>query len=881
MNTRKNKSKLKPIKAPQRSPISKMALWLLLSSSMVHAEEYWLDTVDPEAISTGWGKAGLGLTVDGSPIVMGGRTFKKGLGTHAASKLALTLDGKAKSFSALVGISDSKKGTEACVEFKVIGDGATLWESGLIKAGMAPKPLQVNLTGIKKLELVVGDGGNSINHDHANWADAVIHYDGAIPTCGSDTVTLDTQNMKIRYNVDKKGILGVQSIMAGDPSYKFPFTGPVYPGKAGSKHYEAPVEITKDLGESFIQFVYKGHVRRKDPQGIEHVILTLQDALSPLVVEIHHKIYSKEDVIAQWAVVVNKTDQPVKVRRLESAFWMAPAGCQAHLEWYDSRWTGEASRPERERLTKGLRQLQSRGGHRHIDGAVPAFVMSFGGPVDENKTPCLIAALAWSGSMAMSFNIDSQNTLTTSLGMSFPNGEVTVEAGQSLMSPSCVTTYSSTGKGRASQNLHAWMRNYGMRDGHRLRLIDNNSWEGCLFNVNENTVEDMMKGSADLGIELYVLDDGWFGNGTHARTSDHSGLGDWQVNAQRFPSGLDKLIKKAETFGIKFGLWFEPEMINPRSELYAKHPEWILKNPGQELALQRQQAVLDLANPQVRDFVYASVADILSANPGIRFVKWDANSDINNPYSPYLGEKRQGALLVEYFKGYYDILKRLVEKFPDIDFQACSSGGGRADLGAMEFSHTFWLSDNTNPLYRLNAQWNFSTFLPAMAQTCHVTHTGNFKPKFRFDVSMMGQLGLELDPRRSEPEFKEACRTGIMAYKSVREIVQFGTQYRHRSPAESPTPSLNYVSQDKSQALVLAWQIGPIKGNEKALASVAGLDESSQYAVKEINLPTGDSIPRCGIRSGTAKSGKAWMAEGVPLEYSRQYDSAAIVLIKL
>ena len=480
--------------------------------------------------------------------------------------------------------------------------------------------------------------------------------------------------------------------------------------------------------------------------------------------------------------------------------------------------------------------------------------------------------------MAMSFDNDNKGIFAASLGVSGRNSAYTLDPGKSLTSPACIFTYSPAGKGGASRDLHQWTRLHGMRDGDRLRLIDNNSWEGSQFDVTEETVIDMIQRSAALGIELYVLDDGWFGNGPNARTGDASGLGDWQINRKLFPHGLGALVKAAEDAKLKFGLWFEPEMINPRSELFASHPDWVLRHPGRKLELERNQAVLDLTHPDVRDFVFKSVDDILTANPDLRFVKWDCNSSIHNPYSPHLAAERQGDLLWNYFEGYYGVLQKLVAKHPAVDFQACSSGSGRADHGAMQFSHNFWVSDNTNPLYRLGAQWSYSTFLPAMAATCHVTHSGNFQPKFRFDVSMMGQLGMEIDPRRAEPEFQAAAITGVAAYKQIREIVQFGDQFRHASPYDSKTPSLNYVSTDKRSALVLAYQTADIKIPLAVKTPVSGLDPTKTYQLTEINLPAGDDTSRIGTLDTRTKTGRAWMDDGIPLAYTRLYDSAALVL---
>ena len=835
---------------------------------------FQLDEINPASIVQGWGEAKIGRSVDGGPITMGGRVFTKGIGTHAVGVIELDLDGKADEFSAVVGASDLQKGTDSSIEFIVQGDGKTLWSSGVMTPDSPPKPVSVKLAGVKQLLLRVADGGNGIEHDNANWADASIRYSGDAPKAWKTTVNLSTDALAISCFTDKNGILNIGSFGASDGSWKSPFTGPLYPGSGDCKYHQAPVAIRYANGDTALKLIYQDQSGTEEAAGIRHTVINLRDRVQPVFVEVHFKLFARENIIEQWAVLRNGLTAPLKVERLDSAYWQAPSTAAAHLEWYDSRWADEAQL-NREKLAKGRRLIENRNGNRHIEGPVPAFALSFGGFPDEDKSPCLIASLAWSGSMQMSFDNDNKGVFAASLGVSGQTGGYTLDPGQSLASPACIFTFSPAGKGPASRNFHQWTRRHGMRDGDRLRLIDNNSWEGCQFDVKEDMVIDMIKGSADLGIELYVLDDGWFGNGPNARTGDASGLGDWQVNRERFPNGIAALVAAAKGARVEFGLWFEPEMINPRSDLFAAHPEWVLRHPGRELELERNQAVLDLGQPAVRDFVFKSVDDILSVNPELRFIKWDANSSIHNPYSPHLAPDRQGDLLWTYFDGYYGALRKLVDKHPAVDFQACSSGSGRADHGALRFSHTYWVSDNTNPLYRLGAQWNYSTFLPAIAATCHVTHAGKFTPKFRFDVSMMGQLGLEIDPRRSEPDFQAAAKTGVAAYKQVREIVQFGDQFRHASPYDSKSPSLNYVSLDQSRALVLAYQLADLK---EVTTPVSGLDPAKTYQLTEINLPAGDEQPRLRARAVRSKAGRAWMDEGIPLTFSRSNDSAALVL---
>ena len=661
-------------------------------------------------------------------------------------------------------------------------------------------------------------------------------------------------------------------------SWSSPLHGPLFVEKRiKGVVYQGPVSLVQANGELSLEFICDSHTEVKEAEEINHLTFQLHDRVLPIRLELHLRAYAAENIIEQWMVVKNETDQPLNVRRLDSAYWPGTAADGLFIEWYDNHQSTEVGRPEQEKLNKGIRLLESRDGNRHTNGPNPSFVLGFGGQPDEDKTPCMIAALVWSGNTRIAFDINTNLNLESSMGVN-ETGLPTIQPGHTLSSPACIYSFSRAGKGPASRNFHRWMRRYGLKDGDRLRLVDNNSWEGCGMKVSETAVVEMMNLSADLGIELYVMDDGWFGNGDTARTSDHSGLGDWQLNKDRFPNGLQPLLEAGQKRNIALGIWFEPEMINPKSELFKTHPEWVMRVPGRELTLQRNQATLDVANPAVQEFMFNAVEDLLKAYPGIRFVKWDCNSNINNPYSPYLGPTRQGDMLHEYLAGYYQVLSKLVAANPKIDFQACAAGGGRADLGAMKFSHTLWPSDNTNPKYRLGAIWDYTTVMPALAATCHVTHAGDYTPKYRFDIAMMGQLGMEVDPRKSPPEYLAAAKIGIAAYKSIRPIVQLGEQYRHENPASSPTPSLNYVSPDHDRALVLAYQTGAITQQLAVSSPVAGLDPVRTYQVTEINLPPSDDHPRLDPAAPKVQSGEAWMKSGVPLIFTRRNDSAAVTL---
>ena len=702
-------------------------------------------------------------------------------------------------------------------------------------------------------------------------------------------IAVSTERYIIKYLVRGDRTLELQGVSTRDDIWRAPLAGPLFPANpcrsGNGPRYRGPITIIHPNSELSLELIYEKHSIMTEGAGIDHLIIVLRDRLLSVQLELHVRAYASENIFEQWLVVTNGDDRPLQLPRLDSLYVPGQTVGGIFLEWFDNNQAccqsplGESFRPEREKLVKGRRVLESRDGNRHIQGAEPVFVLGFGDFPDEDTVPCLIAALTWSGSAQMSFDINHFNVIEVSVGVNQP-GQPTLGSGKSYTTPAAVFSFSAAGKGAASRNFHRWMRAYALRDGGQVRPVDNNSWEGCGMNVDETSVTDMMLASAELGIELYVLDDGWFGNGEHARTDDHRGLGDWQINRARFPHGFAPIIAAGHKGKIDLGIWFEPEMINPKSELFAAHPEWVMRVPGRELALQRQQVALDVANPAVQVFMCGVVDDLLRANPGIRFVKWDCNANINNWYSPFLGAGHQGDTLNRYLEGYYSVIQKLVLAHPKVNFQCCSAGGGRADLGALRYHHTFWPSDCTHPIYRLNAIWNFTTYLAPMAATCHVTHAGGaeFTPKFRFDIAMMGQLGMEVDPRKSEPDYLAAARTGISAYKRVRDIVQLGDQYRHRHPFDSTTPSLNYVTADRTRCLALAWQTGPLDGPLAVVAPVAGLNPAINYRVSEINLSAGDDQPRLGPTVTPLRSGEEWMAAGIPLIFTRRYDSAAVAL---
>lgn len=375
----------------------------------------------------------------------------------------------------------------------------------------------------------------------------------------------------------------------------------------------------------------------------------------------------------------------------------------------------------------------------------------------------------------------------------------------------------------------------------------------------------------------------WSGN-EYPRNSDEAGLGDWQVNKKKLPKGLNYLAEYAQQKGMKFGLWIEPEMVNPQSELAQKHPDWIIQSPEREKLTFRNQWVLDLANPEVRNYIWNMVDNLLSSNPGIAYVKWDANRHIDQVGSPYLPGDQQNKCWVDYVNGLYSIYDKIRTKYPNLIFQVCSSGGGRVDFGSLRFHHEFWPSDNTDPVQRVFTQYGTNMIYPPIAMASHVTQSGNLVPlKFRFDLAMTGRLGVELQPNDLGGSDRTFAIKAIETYKGIRSIVAAGDLYRMQSPYESRNwSSLMYVSKDKGKALVFAFSLGYHKQGEFPTLQLKGIDPNKKYKVTELNKIPHNSW---GNPDGTSfwgndevLSGDFLMKSGMELTLTRPYDSAVFLL---
>ncbi|MBO7511027.1 MAG: alpha-galactosidase, partial [Bacteroidales bacterium] len=487
----------------------------------------------------------------------------------------------------------------------------------------------------------------------------------------------------------------------------------------------------------------------------------------------------------------------------------------------------------------------------------------------------IAGALAWSGNFKLCFDRNISR-LNISAGINPYASTYKLAAGETFVTPDMIWTWSGNGAGQASRNLHAWGRKYGVYGGGKINPTLLNSWEGAYFNFNAATLIGMIDDAADMGLEMFVLDDGWFGNGEYARNNDRAGLGDWELNTEKLPEGIDSIASHAHDKGLKFGIWIEPEMVNPKSNLANNHPDWVVRSQGREIYTGRNQWLLDLSNPAVQDFVYGVFDRTMQLSDKIDYIKWDCNRVVNSFGSDW--QKDQDRFFVEYVQGYYKVLRRIREKYPDTLIQCCSSGGSRVDYGQLAYHNEVWTSDNTDAICRSRIQNGTSLIYPASIMGCHVSAVPNHQSgaitplKFRFDMACAGRLGMELQPKDLTPEERVFADRCIKSYKQYRDLVFNGDLYRLVAPEEGRY-ALMYVSQDKRRAVVYGFNLSYESREIFRTLRLDGLNPDLRYKVNELNVEKS-----CWWGNGDTFTGDFLMNGGFNPRLDKTFSSAIFYL---
>ena len=611
----------------------------------------------------------------------------------------------------------------------------------------------------------------------------------------------------------------------------------VYSGSGNEDFFEPALAVTHADGNSSTYLYYVSHHSKPVDGGTQTDIVLREDRYQ-LELTLHYVAYTEEDVIKTWSEISHDEKQPVYLSAYASTMLYFSAGSY-YLTEFSSDWAKEAQMSTQP-LRPGKKVLDTKLGSRAAMHMQPFFLLGIDQPADEQQGQVLMGTLGWTGNFRFTFEVDNVGNLRVIPAINPYASRYELKRGETFATPEFIFTLSRQGAGQGSRNLQAWARRYQLKDGREPRLTLLNNWENTGFNFNQDLLAGLMKEAKDLGVDMFLLDDGWFAN-KYPRQNDRAGLGDWEVNHAKLPGGIAALTDAAREAGVKFGLWIEPEMVNPKSELFEQHPEWAIHYPNRETYYYRNQLVLDLSNPDVQDYVYSVVDRLLTENPGIAYFKWDCNSPITNIYSPYLKE-RQGQLYIDHVRGIYRVLQRLQAKYPHLPMMLCSGGGARCDYEALKYFSEFWCSDNTDPVERLYIQWGFSHFFPAKAMCAHVTSWNRAASvKFRTDVASMCKLGFDIGLQELSAEELEFCRQAVANWKQLQPAIMDGTQYRLASPYNGNHMAVNYVSADRSMAVLFAYDIHP-RYQEKLLpVKLQGLDPDKLYRVEEINLMPGTS----------------------------------------
>lgn len=586
-------------------------------------------------------------------------------------------------------------------------------------------------------------------------------------------------------------------------------------------------------GNPSLVLEYVSHETKQTDNNVTETIINLKDPVYPVTVALHFAAYSRENVLKTWSDIRHTEKSAIQLTDYASGMLHFKSE-HYWLTQFHGDWAKEMGMEESE-LTHGIKVLDSKLGARANMYQSPVFFLSLDKPSTETAGDVMAGTLAWTGNFKFAFEIDQRDLLHVSAGMNPYASNYSLVPNETFTTPAFIYTLSSNGKGEASRNLHRWARNYGVLDGTKPRLTLLNNWEATRMDFDEKQLVTLFDGAVKIGVDLFLLDDGWFGN-NFPRNDDKTGLGDWQENAKKLPHGLEYLVQQAKEKGTQFGIWVEPEMVNPKSDLYKQHPEWILKLPNREENYQRNQLILDLTNPQVQDFVYNTVVGMLDKNPGIAYIKWDCNRTMSNTYSPFLKDK-QSHLFIEYTRSLYKVLDKIRAKYPHLPVMLCSGGGGRTDYGALKYFTEFWPSDNTDGLERIFIQWGYSYFFPANTIAAHVTNWSKVQSlKFRTDVAMMGKLGYDIKVDGFTEKEVQFTKQAVATYKRLSNVIWQGDLYRIISPYEENRAVLMYVDDVKKKAVLFNYNLNPRYKQILSNVKLQGLDPTKKYRIKEVNL---------------------------------------------
>ncbi len=616
-----------------------------------------------------------------------------------------------------------------------------------------------------------------------------------------------------------------------------------YSGLGKGDFREPAIEITAQNGCMVTDFRYRAHSTTKgrgtllglpsatgDEACCETTKVVLFDETLGAELILYYVVYPEQDVITRYVKLTNNGSDALTVRRIMSA-QLDLFDSNYSFVTFDGAWNNERAMNTR-KLCQGTFVCDSKMGissSRHNP-----FVMMTAHDCTEDTGRCYASNLVYSGNHSEICEVTYTGKTRLLTGIN-PSGFAWVLGqGESLYSPEAVLTYSEQGLNGLSHNMHRFVNDHIVRGEwqYKERPIVINNWEATTFHFNQSKLLSIAKEAAQMGMELFVLDDGWFGK----RDDDTSSLGDWVVNEKKLPAGLSGFAEKINKLGMKFGLWVEPEMVNEDSDLYRAHPDWAVRAPGREPSRGRNQFVLDLTRKEVCDYLIEVLSDVFSS-ANIEYIKWDMNRNFSDMYSPTLAPERQGEFFHRYVLGLYTVLSELTKRFPKMLFESCSSGGSRFDLGMLCYMPQTWTSDNTDPICRLSIQQGTSYGYPLSTMGAHVSqspHSSSLRGtpiETRFNVAAFGCFGYELDLAKLSQFDKNAIKEQVAYYKAHRGLFQFGRFYRLHAHCDRDKTVWLCVSPDQRQAVAGLFQITCKTGRGSEVLKLTGLDEQNNYTV--------------------------------------------------
>lgn len=645
-----------------------------------------------------------------------------------------------------------------------------------------------------------------------------------------------------------------------------------YAASGGEDFFEPAVAVTHADGNK-TTYLYYQNVEQKAVNGGTETVITLRDQVYPLTVRLHYVAYPKENVIKAWSEISHQEKAPVVLWRYSSAMLYFKAD-RYFLTSYHGDWAREGQ-PETAPLTRGKKVIDTKLGTRAAMQTEPFFELGFDEPAKENEGRAMLGTIGWPGNFRFTFEVDNVGVLRVLPAINPYASDYQLKAGEVFTTPEFIFTLSDHGVGEASRNLHDWARQYQVNKGMEGRLTLLNNWENTGFDFDQQTLAELMKDAKDLGVDIFLLDDGWFAN-KYPRKDDRAGLGDWESTKGKLPEGIPGLVRDAKNAGVKFGIWIEPEMVNPKSELFEKHPDWAIMQPNREPYYHRHQLVLDISNPKVQDYVFGIVDRIMTENPDVAYFKWDCNSVVTNIFSPY-HKTNQGNFYIDHIRGIYSVLTRIHDKYPDLPMMLCSGGGGRMDYEMLKYFTEFWCSDDTDPYERIYIQWGLSKFFPAKTMSSHVTNWNrNTSVKFRTDVCSSCKLGFDIDLKSLSAEEYQFVKQAVSNYDLMKPVIFDGDLYRLVSPYEGNHCAINYVSKDRQRAVLFAFDLHPRYMEPLTNVRLQGLDPDRTYTVRETNLMPGKkSELTC---DGKQYSGDYLMKVGLSVFTPRTGNSHVLIL---